>query len=119
MRLLRIPDKIIGAPDPTKTNSYFLLAYLARRPLSFQELEAEGLEPHKVFDVILAMTDDINHNADISQTLELKIASLKEHKSQLPDPAQVEKRIRDRAQNMAKEAPFRYAEGFRKLTLRR
>ena len=47
-----------------------------------------------------------------SETLDIKIAALKEHKSQIKDPAELEQRIRDRLRRPDVDREM-YAEGFR------
>lgn len=92
---------------------------LARDRLNFPEHEAEGLEPHKVLDVFLIFTDAANLTVDITATMDLKIAALKEHKSQIGDPDELEKRLRDRGSSSAAGTSFAYGEQFRRVILPR
>jgi LmbE family N-acetylglucosaminyl deacetylase len=58
----------------------------ARDRLTFPELLAEGLEPHKVNEVyIMASQANCDHFIDISSVLETKLASLGAHRSQMGD----------------------------------
>ena len=92
---------------------------LARDRLSFPEHEREGLAPHKVLDIFLTATNEPNEWVDVSETLELKIAALWAHRSQIGDPEALAERIRQRAREYAEGRPFAYAERFRHITLRR
>lgn len=58
----------------------------ARDRLTFPELLAEGLEPHKVGEVYIAASQhNCDHFVDISAHLETKMAALGEHRSQMGD----------------------------------
>jgi LmbE family N-acetylglucosaminyl deacetylase len=92
---------------------------LARGRLNFPEHEREGLNPHKVLNVLMTPTNEPNEWLDISATLDVKIAALWEHRSQIGDPQVLEKRIRQRAQDYAEDTTFAFAERFRRLTLSR
>ncbi len=89
----------------------------AEMPLVFPELADEGLTPHKTNYVYISQTGDANYFVDISDTIELKIEALKEHKSQIEDwdPAP---RLHEWAEQTGKKVGFKYAEGFRRITLK-
>jgi LmbE family N-acetylglucosaminyl deacetylase len=91
---------------------------LARDRLNFPEHEAEGLEPHKALDVFLIFTTEPNYWVDVSDTIDLKIKALCQHKSQIGEPDKLEERIRERAQRRAEKVSFEYAETFRRVQLR-
>ncbi|HZU86559.1 MAG TPA: PIG-L deacetylase family protein [Anaerolineaceae bacterium] len=57
----------------------------AGQPLLYPDLEAEGFQPFKPRKVYVNAWEKPNLYVDISETIELKIAALKEHKSQLRD----------------------------------
>jgi LmbE family N-acetylglucosaminyl deacetylase len=57
----------------------------ARDRMTFPELLAEGLEPHKVREVYLAGAKDPDVAIDITDHLETKLASLRAHASQMGD----------------------------------
>lgn len=92
---------------------------LARNQLAFPEHQREGLAPHSVRDVLLTPTNEPNYWVDISETLELKIAALFKHHSQIDDPEALAARIKKRAQEYARDTPYSYAERFRRITLDR
>lgn len=78
----------------------------------FPELLAEGLEPHAPKEVWLSVTNEPSIWVNISDTIEIKLAALRAHASQIKDPAALEKRIRDRLRRADVDGEF-YAEGFR------
>jgi len=88
---------------------------LARDRLTFQELEKEGLFPHKVKMAYLTNFDDPTDTVDISDTIDIKIQALKAHKTQVTEKALV--RIKKWSGILGKKKGYRFAEGFVKLTL--
>ncbi|MBI4787389.1 MAG: PIG-L family deacetylase [Chloroflexi bacterium] len=78
----------------------------------FPELLAEGLEPYAPKEVWLSVTLEPNMWVVVNDTLETKLAALREHKSQIKDMATLEKRIRERLRRPDMDEDF-YAEGFR------
>lgn len=91
----------------------------ARDHLAYPDLLEEGLEPHKVRQLLLWGTEDINYRTDITELFELKIKALQCHASQMkamPNLA-LEKRLRDRYRAMAKGMDYELAEGFHKIDL--
>lgn len=92
---------------------------LARDRLNFPQHEADGLEPHKTLDVFLLFTDQPNYTVDITATVDKKIAALKEHKSQIGDPDELETIILKRTRRAASQVSFEYGEVFRRVQLSR
>ncbi|MBL7183849.1 MAG: PIG-L family deacetylase [Anaerolineae bacterium] len=84
----------------------------------FPELLAEGLEPHKVREVLIRGALSPNLWVDISDTIELKIAALKKHESQVSRIQGWEERVRARAQQEATGQDMTYAESFRRIILK-
>ncbi|MFW6082566.1 MAG: PIG-L deacetylase family protein [Chloroflexota bacterium] len=88
----------------------------AEMNLLYPDLVAEGLEGHKVNIVYVSTREDPNCYIDVTDTVELKIEALRQHKSQMgdwdPDP-----RIRARLAEIGKQAGCSYAESFRRMTL--
>ncbi len=67
----------------------------ARNAMSFPHLVIhEGLEPHSVARLYLFWTDKATAWVDVSDTMDVKIAALREHASQLRKPEELEERIR-------------------------
>ena len=91
----------------------------ARDRLNFLEQELEGLESHKVKYVYMSFDPGATAYVDISDSIETKIKSLYEHKSQIGNPEGLPKRIRERSAEIAArgreqgQAIREYAEAFR------
>jgi LmbE family N-acetylglucosaminyl deacetylase len=90
----------------------------ARDPLQFPEQTREGLEPHKVKEIYLWGSDQPTVLVDITNTIEDKIAALKEHVTQVGPPEQLEERIRSRSAQTAELYGVPYAETFRRVVMR-
>jgi len=86
----------------------------ARDHLSYPDLLEEGLEPHKVKEVLLWASENINHRLDITDTFPLKLNALIEYKSQVGHiPRQeLEGYLRERAIQLSEGESFQLAEGF-------
>ncbi len=85
-----------------------------KKPLAFPELLREGLEPHLVEEVWLALTDHPDTFVDISGVLEEKLALIGEHTSQFPpEPTRVA--FTRFARETGERAGLEAAEGFRVL----
>lgn len=92
---------------------------LARDHLAYPDLLAEGLEPHKVRELLFWGAEDINYRSDITATFDAKIAALRCHESQfkdLPHPDPVGW-MRERCRQMAEGEPFELAEGFHRVEM--
>lgn len=113
-------DTYLNHPDHRAAGDAALDAVFpsARTRYIFPELLAEGLEPHKVQEVLIRGALSPNFWVDISGTIELKIAALKEHESQVSRIQGWEERIRARAQQEAAEQNMTYAESFKRIILR-
>ena len=89
----------------------------AEMPLLYPELEADGLKPHKVNYVLISNPRDASYYVDISDTIEAKLEALRQHESQLGD-WELEEPIRTWAAQVGQKVGFKYAEGFRLITLK-
>jgi len=80
----------------------------ARNPLAYPDLLKEGLEPHKVKEVLLWGTEEPNYRSNVTSTFDIKIAALRCHKSQIGDDLapHLEEWLRQRGQDMAKGDDF-------------
>jgi LmbE family N-acetylglucosaminyl deacetylase len=89
----------------------------AGQPNLFEELAEEGLSAHKVYKVfVMAWDRGENYTyVDISSTIDLKIAALKAHKSQMGDWDPTES-VKAWAAERAKGLEIDYAESFRVIT---
>ncbi len=127
----RVRPEVIVAPDPSRlwSSSGYInhwdhkqagtLALCAVMPdaptrLQFPELLAEGLEPYEVPNLWLA-AEEPDAFVDVTETLELKLAALAEHRSQGTEAAF--DWVRERAARWGERVGCRYAEAFRAFRL--
>ncbi len=78
----------------------------------FPELLQEGLEPHMPKEIWLSVTMEPNQWVNVTETIDTKIAALREHKSQIKDMDALAQRIRERLRRPDMDGEF-YAEAFR------
>lgn len=88
----------------------------AGQPNLFEELESEGVKAHKVRKVYVNSWEHADHFINISETMDVKIAALKAHVSQMNgnDPSDM---VRQWAAETAKGKEMTYAEGFKVVQL--
>ncbi|MFZ5821941.1 MAG: PIG-L deacetylase family protein [Chloroflexota bacterium] len=84
--------------------------------LLFADLLAEGYEPHNVKRLYLHGPEKPDTWVDVTATLEVKIAALRKHASQLGD-WDPEKMLREWAQEEGKEKGIPYAEAYKVMVL--
>ncbi len=82
----------------------------------FPELLEEGLEPHQVREIYLYGSPDPNIWVDISETIDLKIAALKAHCSQV-NPDHVDTMLRTWNGEAGRRHGVPYAEEFKRMIL--
>jgi LmbE family N-acetylglucosaminyl deacetylase len=119
-------DQGINHPDHQAVGHATLHAVYptARDRLNFPEHEQEGLEPWKVREVLLWGAREPNFWVDIESSFDKKVAALTCHKTQIAKPEELAKRMRERAENLAKNwqwdsEPPKIAEAFRKISMAR
>lgn len=83
----------------------------------FPELLAQGLEPHCVQEIWLAIPTEPNRFVDITGTLETKIAAFIYHDSQVTDPAQERERMTHSAASTDADGQVCYQEAFRVMVI--
>lgn len=91
----------------------------ARDHLSYPELLDEGLEPHKVKEILFWASQDVNLRVDITGTFDLKLAALHCHESQvkeLPMP-DLESWLKKRCRSMADGEAYELAEAFHRVEI--
>jgi LmbE family N-acetylglucosaminyl deacetylase len=88
----------------------------AETRLIFTDLLDEGLEPHKIRRLFVHGTEKSDAWVDIGDTLEVKIAALRKHASQLGDWDPT-KMLREWAAEEAKEHGMEYAEAYKVMIL--
>ena len=86
----------------------------ARDSLSYPDLLEQGLQPHKVREVLLWASEDPNYRSDITDTFDIKVAALRCHKSQIENnlPPDWEDQLRQWFRSMAEGEDFELAEAF-------
>jgi len=86
----------------------------ARDHLAYPELLAEGLQPHKVKEMLFWASENINYLSDITATFDLKLAALRCHESQVKSMkvSDLENWLRKRCQDLAEGEDFELAEAF-------
>jgi len=91
----------------------------ARDILSYPELLEQGLQPHKVREILLWGTEDPNYRSDITDTFDIKIAALRCHESQVGErlSRDLEQRLRQRHKVMAEGEDFELAEAFHRVQI--
>ena len=112
------PDGYVNHPDHIAAANAALAAVypFARNRPTFPELLAEGLEPYSVPELYMSGWSNANCWIDISDTIELKIEALKQHKSQFGD-WNPEEMIRDWARRSGTGQLLDAAESFKLLKL--
>lgn len=99
---LAVGDATLAAVYPT-----------ARDRLTFPDLAADGLEPHKVCEVYITGAETPDCWIDIADTIEQKIAALRKHPSQISDMEAMAENVRKRAADVARDHGMQYAECFK------
>jgi len=91
----------------------------ARDIHAYPNLLEEGLEPHRVREILLWGSPDTNYRLDITDTFDIKMDALGCHKSQIPPDrfAEMKERMRERYRMMAEGEPFELAETFHREEL--
>ncbi len=92
----------------------------ARDHLAYPDLMEEGLKPHKVKEVWLWASEDINYRSDVTNTFDIKMAALRCHKSQIGDNPSPERKkwLRQWAEELAEGEDFELAEAFHRVEAR-
>ena len=93
------------------------IAPVAAMPLAFAELREEGLEPHRVREILVASTMEPDTWIDVTGTIALKIEALRQHASQFPDGWDPDEMVRGWAADAGEKVGVTYAEAFRRFIL--
>ena len=94
----------------------------ARDLFAYPDMLEEGLQPHKVKEVLLwASLEDINYRLDVTDTFDIKLAALRCHESQVGNDhfPQIEEWMRQRARQLAEGEDFELAEAFHRVEILR
>ncbi len=89
----------------------------ARDLFAYPDLLEEGLQPHKVKEVLLWGSEDSNYRSNITETFDIKIAALRCHKSQVSSAPELEGWMRERAKMMAEGEDYELAEAFHQVEI--
>lgn len=91
----------------------------ARDLLAYPDLLKEGLNPHKVREILLWGSEEPNYRSDITDTFDIKVAALRCHKSQVGDnpSLDLEQWLRQRHQMLAEGEDFELAEAFHRVDI--
>ena len=108
----------IGHPDHLAAGEATLSAVFpaARDRMTFPELLKEGLEPHKVRELLLPGRSDPDIWVDVSDSVEVAIEALKQHVSQVGDGEDGEG-MRKWRMEMGQPHEMRFAEAFKRFKL--
>ncbi len=91
----------------------------AGQPNLFEELEQEGLKAHKPRKVYVTVWSGGDQFVNIEETMDVKVAALKAHRSQMQEMGDfdVEKFLREWAAERGAGKEMAFAEAFRVITL--
>src|SRR5260221_3221520 len=124
--ITHIPGRVLDAPmggshpDHIAVGEATMAAVYpdSRNPRAFRGLLKQGYAPHVVSEVWIPFWTMGDYYVDISKTLDLKLAALKKHKSQVSKPGMewdVDKWVRKRHRDIGKKGGFQYAESFKRI----
>lgn len=112
---LYVGERYINHPDHRYAGQVVLDAVFpaAGNPLFFPELlQEENLPPHTPREIWVSLAENPNVILDVTESWEIKIQALKEHKSQIDDPQKLEEQMRARYQEGSTAENPRYQEQF-------
>jgi LmbE family N-acetylglucosaminyl deacetylase len=89
--------------------------FRAPGPLYYPAHRDAGLAPHRVPEILLIMSDHIDHVVDIAGTFERKVRAVREHASQFGQHPDVEGFLRRLAERHGRADHVALAEGFKRL----
>jgi LmbE family N-acetylglucosaminyl deacetylase len=85
----------------------------AGSPFFFPELISEGYEPHMPKEVWASLTSQPNTTIDVTETWDIKLKAILEHKSQVQDVDKLIERMKSRRTEDSTDENPRYEEKFR------
>jgi LmbE family N-acetylglucosaminyl deacetylase len=89
--------------------------FRAPGPVYYPAHAAAGLAPHRVREILLIMSDHVDHVIDISATFERKVSAVRAHASQFANHPDVEGFLRRLAERAGDGFGLPLAEGFKRL----
>lgn len=110
----RVMPGYIQHPDHWTSGEAALAALfpLSGNRRTFVDMADEGLTPHQVQDMYMVSAAVPNLRIDITDTIDLKLAAMRCHHSQVADPDANSKRMRAMARVAAGTSGMEYAEQF-------
>jgi len=85
---------------------------------SYPDLLEQGLQPHRVKEIWFCGTGDPNYYIDITHTIDIKIAALRCHKSQVGDRPETTEWMKRQASMSAEGQDYEFAEAFHREEIR-
>ena len=85
---------------------------------SYPDLLEQGLQPHRVKEVLFCGTGDPNYYINITDTIDVKIAALRCHKSQVGDRPEIDEWMRRWAKMSAEGQDYELGEAFHREEVR-
>jgi len=79
----------------------------------FPELLAEGFQPHMPKEIWCSLTSQPNTSLDVTETWNIKLQAILEHKTQIPDTSKLLERMKSRRTEDSTDENPRYEEKFR------
>ena len=91
----------------------------ARDHMAYPDFMEQGLEPHKVAQILFFGAEEINHYSDIEATFDQKLEALTCHASQIRELGNGDLRswLEARCRMLAKGSPYKLAEAFHRVEL--
>ena len=110
----------VGHPDHFTAGEAAMSAVFpaARDRLTFPELLQEGLEPHKIRELLVMSHQDPDKWIDVSDTIDVSVEALKQHVSQVGESEETGGWVRERRHQAGMHHGMEYAESFKHFHLR-
>lgn len=114
---LFVSNSYINHPDHRAVGQAAVdaLSPTAAMPLSFAEQIEEGLEPHRVRQILVASAPAPDTWVDITETIDLKIEALRQHASQFDGRRDYVSVVRNWAVENGAAVGLQYAESYRRI----
>lgn len=105
----------INHPDHRAAGQVVLDAVFpaADNPVYFPELLEEGFQPHMPKEIWCSLTSQPNTTMDVTETWEIKLQAILQHKTQVQDVEKLTERLKSRRAEDSTEENPRYEEKFR------
>lgn len=105
-------------PDHRAAGSAALDAIYVRAsgPLYYPDQLASGLVPHRVGEILLLMSDHVDHLVDVTATFDRKVRAVQAHATQFAGRHDFAEFLRQWADRVGRPRGISLAEGFKRLT---